>query len=97
MKMRTDSLVAVSALLLASGCMTTRDRIARYGQAVTCGQYQEAERIVSGAAQPGTKDGLCWQLHKASALAWQGRLDESTQVFDSAEDTDWNLDETSVV
>lgn len=97
MKMRTDSLVAVSALLLTSGCMTTRDRIARYGQAVTCGQYQEAERIVSGAAQPGTKDGLCWQLHKASALAWQGRLDESTQVFDSAEDTYWNLDETSVV
>ena len=97
MKVKIDSLAAVSALLLASGCMTTRERIARYGNAVSYGRYQEAERIVSDGARPGTKDGLCWQLHKGSALAWQGRLDESTRAFDEAEDAYWNLDESSAV
>ncbi|MBP5320011.1 MAG: hypothetical protein J6334_03405 [Kiritimatiellae bacterium] len=97
MRDTANRLMTLLLMIGVSGCMTTRERIARYGLAVSNGRYQEAAQVVSDAAHSGTNDGLCWQLHKGSALALQGELEASTQTFDAAEDAYWNRDETSAV
>ncbi|MBR4170251.1 MAG: hypothetical protein IKR48_01210 [Kiritimatiellae bacterium] len=87
--MRTPFILPLSlatALSLLTGCMTTKERMQSYANSVSVGNYAAAEAVVKDVARDDRSDGLCWQLHEASAQQWQLKLPESLSALERAED-----------
>ena len=76
--------------------MSTKKRLDNYAQAVSFGQYGLAEQIAAEKENDGD-DGLCWKLHKGSALALQTKFAEAAETLDSAEEGFLDIDRVAAL
>lgn len=90
-------LFLAAALSLFTGCMTTKERMRSYANSVSVGNYAAAESVVKEVALDDRSDGLCWQLHEASAQQWQLKLPESLEALERAEDRFLLYDDSSAL
>ena len=72
-------------LLCLTGCATYVDRGPRVRTAVEEGDYATAATVAQGFAADEPKDALVWNLDAASALRAEGKLKESSQLFEQIE------------
>jgi len=72
-------------LLCLTGCATYVDRGPRVRTAVEEGDYATAASVAQGFAADEPKDALVWNLDAASALRAEGKLKESSQLFEQIE------------
>ncbi|MBO4288244.1 MAG: hypothetical protein J5985_08795 [Kiritimatiellae bacterium] len=97
MKKRIFPLTAAFAgVLLAGGCASTKNRLANYSQAVSLGQYERAEQIAAEKEKDGD-DGLCWKLHKGSALVLQTKFADAMTTLDAAEEGFLEIDQAAAL
>lgn len=72
-------------MLCLVGCATYVDRGPRVRVAVEEGDYETAATIAQNFAAAESKDALVWNLDAGSALRAQGKLKESSRVFEQVE------------
>ena len=75
----------VILMLCLAGCATYGDRGPRVRAAVEEGDYETAASLARNFAGSEPKDALLWRLESASALRAQGKLKESTVLFEQVE------------
>lgn len=80
-------LLLLILLLGLSGCASYVDRGPRVQAALAEGDFTTVATIAQKFAQDEPKDALIWDLEAAAALRAQGRLQESSQIFERVEAT----------
>jgi hypothetical protein len=72
-------------LLALTGCATYVDRGPRVRTAMEEGDYATAATVAQNFAEDASKDALVWNLDAAAALRAEGKLKESSRLFEQIE------------